>query len=121
MTSNAEFFVLQGNGFAIEVPFLYDNQDPINMRNYTVRCGIKRSYSDDMPTELVASQSDGDDEDHKVTLSLASAITSTLMVDKYYLNLDIREMGSDEWIPILSGILEVLPNANHMVETAPPT
>ncbi len=82
------------------------------MRGYTVRCAIIRNYGDTKHTELVPTQSAT--ENHIINLSLSSMVTGGLYIDKYHLNLDIRETGSDEWIPILSGILEVQPNANHI-------
>jgi hypothetical protein len=107
MATKANLVIDQGSTFASSIDILDDNDEPVNLTNYTSRGQIRKHYTSTNSVSFTTTLSNG-----SLIISLTANQTANMVSGRYVYDLELVDP-SNTVLRILEGIVTVTPEVTR--------
>lgn len=108
MALKANIVIDQGTTFASSIAILDENEDPINMTNYSSRGQIRKTYTSSNAINFTTALANG-----VLVLSLTANQTANISSGRYVYDVELVD-GSNTVVRILEGIVTITPEVTRV-------
>ena len=107
MAQKANITIDQGTTFSSGIDLLDDNDEPVDVSNYTARGQIRKHYSSSNSVSFTTTLSNG-----SLIISLTASQTANIVAGRYVYDLELVDP-SNTVLRILEGIVTVTPEVTR--------
>jgi hypothetical protein len=107
MAQKANITIDQGTTFSSGIDLLNDNDEPVDVSNYTARGQIRKHYSSSNSVSFTTTLSNG-----SLVISLTASQTANIVAGRYVYDLELVDP-SNTVLRILEGIVTVTPEVTR--------
>lgn len=107
MATKANLVIDQGSTFASSIDILDENDEPVNLTNYTARGQIRKHYTSNNSVSFTTTLSNG-----SLVISLTANQTANIVAGRYVYDLELVDPANTV-VRILEGIVTITPEVTR--------
>ena len=107
MATKANLVIDQGSTFASSIDILDDNDEPVDLSNYTARGQIRKHYTSSNSVSFTTTLSNG-----SLVISLTANQTANIVAGRYVYDLELVDPANTV-VRILEGIVTITPEVTR--------
>lgn len=107
MATKANLVIDQGSTFASSIDILDDNDEPVDLSNYTARGQIRKHYTSSNSVSFTTTLSNG-----SLVISLTANQTANIIAGRYVYDLELVDPANTV-VRILEGIVTITPEVTR--------